>query len=108
MGEINGQVVDEQALADALNNHKLAGAGLDVFDNEPTLPSDAILKAENVILTPHIAGPVWDNWIARFRNCFDNCQRVSRGDTAFWIVPELRDTSRKEFAGPYKSVTPTS
>ncbi|TXK86190.1 D-2-hydroxyacid dehydrogenase [Paenibacillus sp. N3.4] len=51
-----GDVLDEQALITALQERKLAGAALDVFQQEP-LPADSPLwSMENVILTPHIAG----------------------------------------------------
>lgn len=51
-----GPSVDTKALIAALNQHQLAGAGLDVFESEP-LPSDSPLWGmENVILTPHISG----------------------------------------------------
>lgn len=51
-----GGIVDEKALVDALNNHRIAGAALDVFMEEP-LPADSPLwKTKNLIVTPHISG----------------------------------------------------
>lgn len=49
-----GSVVDEVALADALENKRIAGAGLDVFEDEPC-PLPALLALDNVVLAPHIA-----------------------------------------------------
>jgi phosphoglycerate dehydrogenase-like enzyme len=50
-----GPVVDQSALIEALDQNRLAGAGLDVFDIEPPLPADhPILKAPNTVLVPHI------------------------------------------------------
>ena len=48
-----GPVVDEKALYEALSTKKIAGAGLDVFEEEPTPASNPILKLESVIVTPH-------------------------------------------------------
>ena len=50
-----GGILNEDDLYEALLNEKIAGAGLDVFDVEPT-PSSNPLLSENVILSPHIAG----------------------------------------------------
>lgn len=50
-----GPVVNAKALADALKNNIIAGAGVDVFDNEPPIAMDnPLLNAPNVVLTPHI------------------------------------------------------
>ena len=54
-----GSTVDEPALVEALVNGRLAGAGLDVFVAEPTVP-DALLKLDNVVLQPHVSsGTHW-------------------------------------------------
>jgi D-3-phosphoglycerate dehydrogenase len=50
-----GGVVNETALAAALQNDKIAGAGLDVFSEEPVQADNLLLKLDNVILTPHTA-----------------------------------------------------
>jgi len=55
-----GQVIDEKALCNALKEGRLAGAALDVFEQEP-LPADSpLLKLDNVILTPHIASASYE------------------------------------------------
>ncbi len=51
-----GPIVDSQALADALNEGRLAGAGIDVLEMEPPFPEDhPLLSAKNTIVTPHVA-----------------------------------------------------
>lgn len=49
-----GPVIDEGALIEALRTGKIAGAGLDVFENEPIEPKNPLLKLDNVVLLPHI------------------------------------------------------
>jgi phosphoglycerate dehydrogenase-like enzyme len=51
-----GALVERDALLDALTNKKIAGAGLDVFHDEPMKPGDPLLGLDNVVLTPHNAG----------------------------------------------------
>ena len=84
-----GPVVDEDALHRALTGKQIAGAGLDVFVEEPPKPNHPLFALPNVTLSPHSAGPTWENWTARFRNGFDNIQRVAAGDKPRWVIPEL-------------------
>jgi len=89
-----GPVIDEVALTKALADNKIFGAGLDVFDQEPPPPDNPLFKLNNVLLTSHFAGPTWDNHTARFRNAFDNVQRVARGEKPLWVVPELAELAK--------------
>ncbi|MGH7893855.1 MAG: 2-hydroxyacid dehydrogenase [Candidatus Binatia bacterium] len=84
-----GPVIDEAALHRALMEDKIAGAGLDVLVDEPPAGKHPLFALPNVTLTPHSAGPTWENWTARFRNGFDNIQRVAAGRKPKWVIPEL-------------------
>ena len=57
--------------------------------DEPPAKDHPLFSLPNVTLTPHSAGPTWENWTARFRNGFDNIQRVAAGRAPLWVVPEL-------------------
>jgi phosphoglycerate dehydrogenase-like enzyme len=84
-----GPVIDEAALFDALKNNRISGAGLDVMVDEPPKAEHPFFTLPNVTLTPHSAGPTWENWTARFRNGFDNIERVAAGRRPLWVIPEL-------------------
>ena len=51
-----GGIIDEAALYDALKANRIAGAALDVFDQEPTPPDNPLLTLPNFIAAPHVAG----------------------------------------------------
>lgn len=68
-----GPIVDNGALAEALNTEQIAGAGIDVFDMEPPIPADyPLLHAKNAILTPHVGFLTNEAMENRARIAFDN------------------------------------
>lgn len=75
-----GPVVDSQALADALNQGKIAGACVDVFEVEPPVAEDhPLLSAKNLIATPHIAFATKEALVKRAVIVFDNVNAFLAG-----------------------------
>ena len=68
-----GSVVDEAALVAALQDRRIAGAGLDVFENEPQVPPP-LMALDNVVLLPHVASATCETRQAMADRVFDNLQ----------------------------------
>tara|TARA_B100000886_G_scaffold183046_2_gene125583 strand:- start:25097 stop:26068 length:972 start_codon:yes stop_codon:yes gene_type:complete len=66
-----GDIIDEKALVDALNNNEIAGAGLDVFETEPNLPNE-LKTLENVVSFPHLGSASIETRIAMGNMAIDN------------------------------------
>ena len=81
-----GGIVDEAALAAALQGGGIAGAGLDVLENEPPAPDDPLPKLPNVVVTPHTAGPTYESLAKRAANSFANIRRVWDGEAPLWTA----------------------
>jgi hydroxypyruvate reductase len=73
-----GSVVDEAALVDALQHRRIAGAGLDVFDNEPHVP-EALFALDNVVLLPHLASNTHETRAAMAQRVEDNLAAALAG-----------------------------
>jgi len=81
-----GSVVDEQALLYALQHKRIAGAALDVFDNEPN-PNPAFLNLDNVLLTPHIGSATSETRIAMTNLAVDNLEAYFNQQPLLTEVP---------------------
>ena len=85
-----GGVVDEGALIKVLQEGHLAGAGLDVFDPEPPLADNPLLKMNNVVLTPHIASNTDAGMAAMQAGTVENIVNVLKGERPTWVAnPEV-------------------
>lgn len=75
-----GAIVDNEALAEALNKGIIAGAGIDVFDMEPPIPADyPLLQAKNTVLTPHVAFATDESMLRRAEIVFQNVRAYLAG-----------------------------
>jgi glyoxylate reductase len=85
-----GPVVDEAALAWALREGIISGAGLDVYEDEPNVHPD-LLGLENVVLAPHLGSATVETRTAMARLAVENCIAVLFGRQPPTPVPEMRD-----------------
>ena len=75
-----GPIVDSSALAEALNEERIAGAGIDVYNVEPPIPeSEPLLRAKNTVLTPHVAFLSEEAMVRRAHIAFDNMRAYIQG-----------------------------
>jgi D-3-phosphoglycerate dehydrogenase len=81
-----GNLIDEAALAAALNDGRLAGAGLDVFASEPPAGSP-LITCSNVVLTPHIGGQTREGLLRMGQMTVDNCLAALAGRPPHYRVP---------------------
>jgi phosphoglycerate dehydrogenase-like enzyme len=85
-----GGLVDEDALSAALREHRLAGAALDVFRNEPLTPDSPLWDLPNLLVTPHTSGYRRDHWEAVVALFADNLRRFERGEELLNLVDKNR------------------
>ena len=81
-----GPLVDEAALIEALLSHQIAGAALDVFDQEPLPPDSPLWDLENLLITPHTGGMTEKMWERHYAVFSDTLQRFVAGQPLLSLV----------------------
>ena len=81
-----GGIINEYDLAHALKTGVIASAGLDVLDEEPPVSGHPLAELDNVIITPHTAGPTLESIPKRAANAFENIKRVIDGGQPSWTA----------------------
>jgi glyoxylate reductase len=86
-----GQVIDEEALIEALRKKKIGGAALDVFNIEPIPLDNPLLVLDNVVVSPHCASNTWETRRKMAELAVKNVKAYLEGKKPPTVVPEQRD-----------------
>ena len=89
-----GPIVEEAALVDALRRRAIAGAGLDVFDQEPLPPGHPFLAMDNVVLTPHLGYVTADGYRAFYGQTVENIAAFLAGAPVRVLNPDVLERRR--------------
>ncbi|MGO4887447.1 hydroxyacid dehydrogenase [Anaerobacillus sp. MEB173] len=81
-----GGIIDEIALFEAATNHDIAGAFLDVLEEEPVNQSNPLLRCDNVVLTPHVAGLTEESQFRTSILVAEEVKKVLQGENALCVV----------------------
>lgn len=88
-----GPVIDQDALAEALAEKRIAGAALDVYEAEPIPLNHPLLKLDNVLVTPHIASATWETRRRMAERCAESVKALLEGKHPPFTVPEQESIS---------------
>jgi phosphoglycerate dehydrogenase-like enzyme len=92
-----GGIVDEEALAEAVQSGRIAGAGVDVYATEPPGPDCPLLKIKEIVLTPHAGGATQEALVRMAVTVAEEVSAVLQGHKPRFIVnPEAWDSRRAD------------
>jgi phosphoglycerate dehydrogenase-like enzyme len=83
-----GPIIDEQALVAALQRGQIAGAGLDVYDEEPLPAGHALRRLDNVVLTPHLGYVTVENYRDMYGQAVEDIRGFLAGAPLRVISPQ--------------------
>ncbi|MDD5986941.1 MAG: 2-hydroxyacid dehydrogenase [Eubacteriales bacterium] len=75
-----GALIDQEALFEALHSHRIAGAAIDVFEQEPLPPDSRLLQLDNLFVSPHIGGITRESFSRMMQGAFSNIRAFDRGE----------------------------
>jgi phosphoglycerate dehydrogenase-like enzyme len=84
-----GPIVDETALLDALRSRRIAGAGIDVYSQEPLPPDYPFARLDNVVLTPHLGYVTRETYEVFFRDSVEDIASFLRGQPVRVLNPDV-------------------
>ncbi|HEY7490568.1 MAG TPA: NAD(P)-dependent oxidoreductase, partial [Candidatus Tectomicrobia bacterium] len=90
-----GPIVDEAALVQALQARTIAGAGLDVFDQEPLPAGHPLMGLDNTILVPHVGYVTKEQYQVRYRDTVENVAAYLQGEPLRVLNPQALATARQ-------------
>jgi phosphoglycerate dehydrogenase-like enzyme len=88
-----GPIVDEAALVQALQAGTIAGAGLDVFDQEPLPPDHPFMSLDNTLLVPHVGYVTEEQYRVRYKETVENVAAYLRGEPLRVLNPRALETA---------------
>ena len=88
-----GPVIDQDALTEALKTRRIAGAALDVFEEEPIPLTHPLLKLDNLVVTPHIASATRETRRRMAERCAESVRALLEGKRPPFMVPEQGNVS---------------
>ena len=90
-----GPIVDERALIAALERHTIAGAALDVFDEEPLPPDHPFRRLENTVITPHLGYVTLEGYQVFYRDAVEDVRAFLNGNPVRVLNPQVQSGRRR-------------